>query len=163
MIKIKDYIFNENEIDYIKSGTTFKENSTPLLVKTNGLNVKTKKKDLLFEDATLENDYGTCELENSKLRSEIIELKEENKRLSKNQRYYKNGVFSLENDKETMSDMIDDYKSRIDKAIEYIEEHVAVCAFGNKALPHWEFDDDNIQDLLKILKGEYDERRKTRC
>lgn len=47
----------------------------------------------------------------------------ENERLSKNQRYYKDGVFSLEYDKETMSDMIDDYKSRIDKTIEYIEQN----------------------------------------
>ena len=31
----------------------------------------------------------------------------ENQRLSKHQRYYKDGVFSLEYDKETMSDMID--------------------------------------------------------
>ena len=43
---------------------------------------------------------------------------------------------------------------RINKAIEYIEDNVAVCAFGNKELPHWEFDDNNIQDLLNILKGE---------
>ena len=43
---------------------------------------------------------------------------------------------------------------RINKAIEYIENNIAVYGFGNKALPHWEFDDNKIQDLLKILKGE---------
>lgn len=36
------------------------------------------------EYITLEKDYGTCELENSKSRSEIIELKEEELRESKN-------------------------------------------------------------------------------
>jgi hypothetical protein len=45
-------------------------------------------------------------------------------------------------------------KSRINKAIEYINENVAVCAFGNKELPHWEFNDNNIFELLNILKGE---------
>lgn len=40
-----------------------------------------------------------------------------------------------------------------EKAIEYIEKNVAVYAFGNKELPHWEFDDNNIQDLLNILTG----------
>ena len=66
----------------------------------------------------------------------ITILQQENERLSKNQRYYKNGVFSLEYDKETMSDMIDDYKSRIEKAIEYINIGIGkllkeeYCCFG---------------------------------
>lgn len=47
-----------------------------------------------------------------------------------------------------------DKKERIDKAIEYIKDNVAVYAFRNEELPHWDFDDNNIQDLLKILKGE---------
>lgn len=54
----------------------------------------------------------------------IENLQQENEELKKNQRYYKNGVFSLEYDKETLSDMVDDYKSRIDKAVEYIKEHI---------------------------------------
>lgn len=48
----------------------------------------------------------------------------------------------------------EELKERIKKAIEYIKDNVAVYAFGNEELPHWEFDDNNIQDLLKILKGE---------
>ena len=75
----------------------------------------------------------------NRLFQENKKLKEENERLSKNQRYYKNGVFSLEYDKETMSDMIDDYKSRINKAIEYIAE--------NKH----EMYSDQVKDLLDIL------------
>ena len=42
-------------------------------------------------------------------------------------------------------------KCKNSKAIEYINDNIAVCAFGNKELPHWEFDDYNIQDLLEIL------------
>lgn len=44
-------------------------------------------------------------------------------------------------------------QGRLCKLKEYIKEKVAVYGFGNKALPHWEFDDDNIQDLLKIIDG----------
>lgn len=44
-------------------------------------------------------------------------------------------------------------QGRLCKLKEYIKEKVAVCAFGNKELPHWEFNDDNIQDLLKIIDG----------
>ena len=70
-------------------------------------------------------------------------LSEENERLSKNQRYYKDGVFSLEYDKETMSDMIDDYKSRIDKAIKLLKEDYFEDGSGN-----------NVEEVIKILKGE---------
>ena len=45
-------------------------------------------------------------------------------------------------------------KSRIDKAIEYIESEVVACAFNNPELEHWEFDDYNMRKLLAILKGE---------
>lgn len=53
----------------------------------------------------------------------ITNLQQENEELKKNQRYYKNGVFSLEYDKETLSDMVDDYKSRVEKAVEYINNN----------------------------------------
>ena len=36
---------------------------------------------------------------------------------------------------------------------EFINENVAVYAFNNKDLPHWEFNDDDIEELLEILKG----------
>ena len=57
------------------------------------------------------------------LETQLTNLQEENEDLRKNQRYYKNGVFSLEYDKETLSDMVDDYKSRIEKAIEYMDKN----------------------------------------
>ena len=44
-------------------------------------------------------------------------------------------------------------KERNDKAVEYIDDNVAVYAFNNKDLPHWEFNDDDIEMLLEILKG----------
>lgn len=52
----------------------------------------------------------------------ITNLQEENEELKKNQRYYKNGVFSLEYDKETMSDMIDDLKQENERLKEIWED-----------------------------------------
>lgn len=54
----------------------------------------------------------------------IENLQQENEELKKNQRYYKNGVFSLEYDKETLSDMVDDYKSRVEKAVNNCEKSI---------------------------------------
>lgn len=54
----------------------------------------------------------------------IENLQKENEELKKNQRYYKNGVFSLEYDKETLSDMVDDYKSRVEKAVNNCEKSI---------------------------------------
>jgi O-phosphoseryl-tRNA(Cys) synthetase len=79
--------------------------------------------DLLFITTLPNVSVKLSEKKLNQLKDYITNLQEENERLKKNQRYYKNGVFSLEYDKETMSDMIDDYKSRIDKAIEYIDNH----------------------------------------
>lgn len=66
--------------------------------------------------------------------------------LEKNQRYYKNGVFSLEYDKDTMSDIIDDYKSRNEKAIEYIIENDDFY-YGDELY-------DGYQEIINILKGD---------
>lgn len=49
------------------------------------------------------------------------------------------------------------FQRRINKALKYINDNIAVCAFNNKELPHWEFDDNNIQNLIKILEGEDNE------
>ena len=73
----------------------------------------------------------------------ITNLQQENEELNKNQRYYKNGVFSLEYDKETLSDMVDDYKSRCKKAVEYIKEHQDMVEWIH--IPGWE--------LLNILQS----------
>ena len=49
-----------------------------------------------------------------------------------------------------------DKKENIIKEVrEYIKDNVVVYAFNNKDLPHWEFNDDNVKELLQILdKGE---------
>lgn len=43
------------------------------------------------------------------------------------------------------------YENVRKEAINYINQEVAVYAFNNKNLPHWEFNDENITDLLNIL------------
>ncbi len=78
----------------------------------------------------------------------LTNLQQENEELKKNQRYYKNGVFSLEYDKETMSDMIDDYKSRCEKAVEYIN---GTTFFGLKSGKT--FMSKYLNELLDILNG----------
>jgi hypothetical protein len=86
------------------------------------------------EYITLEKDYGTCELENSKLRDKIKELEKENKTLKE-----LNVCVGCDNNP--------DYKKRIYKAIEYIELkstiHKTYC-----------LDREEMKVLLKILKGE---------
>lgn len=37
---------------------------------------------------------------------------------------------------------------------EYINDNVMVYAFNDKKFPHWDFNDDNINDILKILDKE---------
>ena len=94
MIKIKDYIFNENEMVYIKSGISF----TNTFGKNNSLNIRTKEKDLLIENATFEDiewNYGTLQATKRQIQKELCkncyyrdiisnklkELEEENKKL----------------------------------------------------------------------------------
>jgi hypothetical protein len=52
---------------------------------------------------------------------------------------------------------LNELQQRINKAIEYINDNVAVYAFNNKKLPHWEFNDDDMEGLLEILKGDSNE------
>ena len=89
----------------------------------------------------------------------ITNLQQENEELIKNQRYYKNGVFSLEYDKETMSDMIDDYKSRCEKAVEYImSELVDEWAIKNDGnVSGSDLPVNVITPILDILNGRSDE------
>ena len=102
----------------------------------------------IFDDIDKKIKELESKVEIKGYQKEIKQLQEENERLSKNQRYYKNGVFSLEYDKETMSDMIDDYKSRIDKAINILENSA-----NNKGMCTCN-DTDTIQSVLLILRGE---------
>lgn len=72
-----------------------------------------------------------------KLGNYIKELEEENKTLKE-----LNVCVGCDNNP--------DYKSRIDKAIDYIIERYD---YQSHALTHT-FDKDNVRELLKILKGE---------
>lgn len=57
----------------------------------------------------------------------------------------------LENDMKT----IDDYKSRIDKTIEYIEKHTNHFVLGgNKEVDEFDYISTSPKALLNILKGE---------
>ena len=137
MIKIKDYIFNENEIEYIK------KELEGIIVCPKAVNVELKAiENATFEDIewNYENNNEYC---NVFYEDRIKELEEENERLKE-----LNVCVGCNNNP--------DYKSRIDEAIKYIKDNVAVYSFGNKSedYAHWEFDDSNIQDLLQILNTE---------
>ena len=106
------------------------------------------------DDGKLELGINNCKL----LLDYITNLQQENEELKKNQRYYKNGVFSLEYDKETLSDMVDDYKSRIDKAVEYIKEHIQKYDIDGSIGDFDEFDMLTKPNyLLNILQNGGDE------
>lgn len=104
----------------------------------------------------LQKEVDKLTAESTEWESKCYDLQEENKTLRKNQRYYKNGVFSLEYDKETLSDMIDDYKSRNEKAIDYImTELIDEWAIENNGyVSGSDLPADAIIPLLNILKGE---------
>lgn len=102
-------------------------------IKVDGLAYTWKQLEPLYQYIqTIQNEYKTLQKRNSRQRLAnqkqyelILKLQQENEELKKNQRYYKNGVFSLEYDKETLSDMVDDYKSRCEKAsdkLSFIDE-----------------------------------------
>ena len=59
-------------------------------------------------------------------------------------------------DFENLLDMpsYEELHNRIKMALEYINDNVAVYAFNNKDLPHWEFNDDDMKELLEILRGD---------
>ena len=118
--------------------------------KINFINWMDKIEDYITNLEECHKNMFDINLENDKL---IWNLQNENERLKQNQRYYKNGVFSLEYDKETMSDMIDDYKSRIEKAKKEISELL------NRYLFEEDFyiEDFHLDKVLKTLDGRGDE------
>ena len=80
-----------------------------------------------------------------KINNLIIELSKENQELKeKTKLFHKNGVFSLEYDKETLKDMVLEYQEKIDKAIEYINEN-----WGHWCSNHCKY----ATETINILKG----------
>ena len=137
MIKIKDYIFNENEIEYIK------KELEGIIVCPKAVNVELKAiENATFEDIewNYENNNEYC---NVFYEDRIKELEEENERLKE-----LNVCVGCNNNP--------DYKSRIDKAIEYIEEHKrnVYDTFG-EGIVFGEM--GGIKEIIKILKGEENE------
>lgn len=147
MIKIKDYIFNENEIIHIGEVGWSEARRIEVITKNNKIYYID---DIHIRD--IEWNYGKDE--NNKLKEDNRELIETNMKLA-----IKNKELEEENNelKELNvcvgCDNNPDYKSRILKAIEYIIERYD---YQGHALTHT-FDKDNVRELLKILKGEKNE------
>lgn len=136
MIKIKDKIFNENKINqiYINEMNNLEidiDEHFPIVIK-----------DANFSDIewNYENNNEYC---NVFYEDRIKELEEENKTLKE-----LNVCVGCDNNI--------DYKSRIDKAIEYIEKNKQIGMFADlrkDGTLQYTIECD-ADDLLKILKGE---------
>ena len=91
-------------------------------------------------------DYSNILKENERLNNIINELSKENQELKKTKLFHKNRVFSLEYDKETLTDMVLEYQEKIDKAIEYIEWQKDNATYDNI----WrEYEANKLIDILK--------------
>lgn len=73
-------------------------------------------------------------------------------------RFMKNGVFSLEYDKETLRDMVLELQEVIDNAIEYINKYESIRAYyeyiDEDGYEEYNCDEDFKKTLLDILKKE---------
>ena len=71
-------------------------------------------------------------------------------------RFMKNGVFSLEYDKETLRDMVLELQEVIDNAIEYINKYESIRAYyeyiDEDGYEEYNCDEDFKKELLGILK-----------
>ena len=68
-------------------------------------------------------------------------------------KFYPEDILVIE-DVWKLLDEIERLHSIIKETREYINDNVMVYAFNNKKFPHWEFNDDNINDILEILDKE---------
>ena len=73
-------------------------------------------------------------------------------------KFVKNGVFSLEYDKETLRDMVLELQEVINKAIEYINKYESIRAYyeyiDEDGYEEYNCDEDFKKELLGILKKE---------
>ena len=84
-----------------------------------------------------------------KINNLIIELSKENQKLKeKTKLFHKNGVFSLEYDKETLRDMVLEYQEKIDKALEQINDYKIYCE-NNKGFT--EYTDIEIEAIEPVI------------
>ena len=130
MIRIKDYIFNENEIKWFE-----KDNKDIKVVFVNDTHIYIRN--TTFED--IEWNYGNTELEELKLDYSAVvtgykKLEEENKKLK----------FAMQDTYVSANDTCGELQQRIDKIKEYIKENEE--EFGSLL--------DNEKTILKIIDGE---------
>lgn len=140
MIRIKDYIFNENEIREIKQCKNYLR-----------LDLTYSVPYLHIDDATFDDiEWNYENFNDCKQLEEIIlvrdkkikELEEENKKLKKPSNYYQYASKLVKNNCESL-------QQKIDKAIEYIKEGQSMTSTKQVYI--------SGVDLLKILKGEENE------
>ena len=70
-------------------------------------------------------------------------------------RFMKNGVFSLEYDKETLRDMVLELQEVINKAIEYINKYETIRGYYEYqecGYDEYNYEEDLKEELLDILK-----------
>lgn len=95
----------------------------------------------LYKDDDIEYYNLVSDLGYDVLLDYIINLQEENEELKKNQRFHKkfgdDYIFCVEGDKETYKDYIFELQERIEKSIEYINNHPV----------------NSCHELLDILQG----------
>ena len=141
MIRIKDYIFNENEIEQLQEISNFTDDEEVIHEKVLQVCRKTKSDfymlDTTFED--IEWNYGNTELEELKLDYSAVvtgykKLEEENKKLK----------FAMQDTYVSANDTCGELQQRIDKIKEYIKENEK--EFGSLL--------DNEKIILKIIDGE---------
>ena len=143
MIKIKDFIFNENEIHHIHE---YKKDTYVYIDKENKY---------IIENAALEDIEWNYEnnisesLSYDLAKARIKELEEENKKLKKELELEISSSNIKSAQIKDKKILIDKLKTRIDKAIKYLKLKVDIPKNHLE-----EAIKDREEDLLKILKGE---------
>ena len=93
-------------------------------------------------------------LENGELYDYITNLQKENERLKTKTK--EQSLLLI--DYQDMEQKLEDYKSRIEKAVEYIEKHRKVYKLGvNQETDEFDYISTSPQVLLNILNGRSDE------
>lgn len=80
----------------------------------------------------------------------LLFIQQENKQ-------YQSDIEKLMYENENLERHNKQLKYKIKNAKEYIKDRLVEFSFSGKELPHWEFDDTNIVELIEILKGDSNE------
>ena len=93
------------------------------------------------------------EQEIERLNNIINELSKENQELKeKTKLFHKNGVFSLEYDKETLRDMVLEYQEKIDKALEKINDYKIYCKKNKGFTEYTDIEIEAIEPVISKLE-----------